>query len=295
MRVTSETMVLRSLDRLQTRLTAYERTQSELGTGRRILAPSDDPAGARRAMSLTNALRAREQELANASDAMGWLDTADQQLQAASGRVTRALELALRGASEAGPGERSALAAELRQIGEELAGIANATHLGRPLFGGYTTGPAVERDGAGWVSRGDGDEVTRRVSDTELVRVNVTAAEWLGFGTDGQRDLLTAIDDLAVAVEVGAAATHAELDELRAALGRIGDQLGVIGAATNRVESARSRADDLMLTLRTELSEVQDVDIARGVMELQVQQVAYEATLQALAKALPPSLVAFLR
>jgi flagellar hook-associated protein 3 FlgL len=30
-------------------------------------------------------------------------------------------------------------------------------------------------------------------------------------------------------------------------------------------------------------------------VELQVQQVAYEATLQALGRALPPSLVAFLR
>lgn len=49
------------------------------------------------------------------------------------------------------------------------------------------------------------------------------------------------------------------------------------------------------LTLRMELSEVQDLDLAKGVMELQVQQVAYEATLQALAKALPPSLAAFLR
>jgi flagellar hook-associated protein 3 FlgL len=30
-------------------------------------------------------------------------------------------------------------------------------------------------------------------------------------------------------------------------------------------------------------------------MELQVQEIGYEATLQALAKALPPSLVSFLR
>jgi flagellar hook-associated protein 3 FlgL len=295
MRVTSETMVLRSLDRLQTRLTAYERTQSELGTGRRILAPSDDPAGTRRAMSLTNAMRSREQELANASDAMGWLDSADRHLQTASGRLTRALELALRGASDAGQGERTALAAELRQIAEEMAGIANAKHLDRPLFGGYTGGPAVVHDGTQWVSNGDGDVVTRRVSDTELVRVNLTASEWLGFGVPGQRDLLTLLEDVATAVEAGAAPTNAQLDALRGASARIGDHLGIVGAATNRVESARSRAEDLLLTLRTELSEVQDVDIARGVMELQVQQVAYEATLQALAKALPPSLVAFLR
>ena len=294
MRITSEVMVSRSLDRLQTRLQRYERSQSELATGKRILSPSDDPSGSRRASSLTASMRAREQELRNVSDATGWLDTADGQLQTALDRLARARELATRAASNAGAGERSAIAAEIRAITEEIAGIANTTHLDRPLFGGFTAGPAVERDAGGaWVTQGDGDEVTRRVSDSELVRVNVTAAEWLGVGSpDG--DLLTQLDQLADDIEAGAAIAP-RLDQLKAATGTIADSLAVIGAASNRVSSAEARASDLLLNLRTELSRVQDVDVAEGIMELQVQQVAYEATLQALAKALPPSLAGFLR
>lgn len=291
MRITSEVMVSRSLDRLQTRLQRYERTQSELATGRRILSASDDPAGARRASTLTGALRAREQDLRNAGDATGWLDAADSQLQTALERLSRARELATRAASDAGPGERSAIAAELRAITEELAGVANASHAGRPLFAGFSAGPAVERDGLGaWVTAGDGDAITRRVSDAETVRINVTAAEWLGPGAA----LLTDLDALVATIE-GGGAVGPYLDTLRGASERIADQLAVIGASTNRVQSAESRAQDLLLTLRTELSQVQDVDVAQGVMELQVQQVAYEATLSALAKALPPTLVSFLR
>jgi flagellar hook-associated protein 3 FlgL len=295
MRITSEVMVTRSLDRLQTRLQAYERAQSELGTGRRILRPSDDPAGSRRAMSLGSALRAREQDLRNASDAQGWLDTADSALQSALERLSRVRELALRGASDSGAAERQALAAEVREIAEELQGIANTRHVDRPLFGGFSDGDAVTWDGTEWVFAGTGEQITRRVSDSELVRVNVTAGEWLGTGA-GTGNLLGLLEQLATDLEAGTAdQVGARVGDLKAASDRITSALGQIGAATNRVESARERATDLTLTLRTELSSVQDVDLAAGMMELQVQQVAYEATLQALAKALPPSLVAFLR
>jgi flagellar hook-associated protein 3 FlgL len=296
MRITSEVMVTRSLDRLQTRLQAYERAHSELGTGKRILVPSDDPAGARRAMSLRGALQTHERNLDNISDAAGWLDAADSQLQSALDRLGRVRELTVRGATDGNAIERAALAAEIEQIGEELRGIANARHLGRPLFGGFGAGDAVDvtpGPPATYTFNGTADQVTRRVSETELVRVNVTAGEWLqGGGTD----LFTVLDGLVAELRTGTpAGVGGYLDVLSGAHDRIAASLADIGAATNRVDSARARAEAQSLTVRTELSNVEDVNIAQGVMELQVQQVAYEATLQALAKALPPSLVAFLR
>lgn len=300
MRVTTEVMVTRSLDRLSTRLQQYERKQNELSTGKRILAASDDPAGARRASSLRAAMQAREQELRNSNDAIGWLDSADTQLQAATNRLNRVQDLALQGASQSSDEQRRALAAEIREITGEIAGIANATHLGRPMFGGFTGGNAVEKvDGvwttSGWTETDGGDQVMRRITDTEQVRVNVTAGEWLGFGSpDG--DLLTQLDRLVANLEAGNAdQISASIGGLQRSRASVTDALGAIGAATNRVTSSVSRTQDLMLTLRNELSQLEDVDLAQGVMELQVQQVAYEATLQALGRALPPSLVAFLR
>ena len=298
MRITSETMVMRSLDRLHGRLEGYERAQSELATGRRILQPSDDPAGARRSLSLRASIRSREQHERNATDAAGWLATADSQLQTVSSRLQRIQELATRGANEIGAQERHALAAEVRQITAEIEGIANTEHVGRPLFGGFRDGDAVTKVAGVWTASHDaGDEVLRRVSDSEQVRVNITAAEWLGIdGDPATEDTLTFLERLAHRVEVGTPQeVSSELAGLREASVRVTDGLSQLGAAMNRVDSARSRATESMLTLRTELSNVEDVDIAEGVMELQVQQVAYEATLQALGKALPPSLVAFLR
>ncbi|MEX2504214.1 MAG: hypothetical protein WD378_05145, partial [Egicoccus sp.] len=178
MRITSEAMVSRSLDRLHSRLTQYERAQTELATGRRILQPSDDPAGTRRAMSLRSSLHARERELQNVDDARGWLDTTDAQLQAVTTRLSRVRELVTQGASGQSDEALKALAIEVRQITEEVAGIANASHLERPLFGGFGAGEqVVERDGV-WQftsdrQNGTPDQVMRRVSDSEQVRINV--------------------------------------------------------------------------------------------------------------------------
>ncbi|MFP4149828.1 MAG: flagellin [Nitriliruptoraceae bacterium] len=305
MRITSDMLATRSLDRLQSRLKAYERSQSELSSGKRIMAPSDDPGGARRGMTLRAAMRAREQELRNIEDAIGWLNNADTQLQAASDRTRRARDLTVDGATLKDPGAHQAIATELREIADELVGIANTSHSGRPLFGGFAAGDAVTEVAGGTLDfdppAGQADEVVRRVSDTEQVRVNTTAAEWLGADAppdaDGDSgDLVTQLRKLADRIEAGDQdAASAGLATLDTAIDRITGTLADIGATTNRVDSAKLRANDGLLTLRTELSNVEDIDVADGIMELQIQEVGYQATLQALAKALPPSLGSFLR
>jgi flagellar hook-associated protein 3 FlgL len=298
MRITSEVMVTRSLDRLQTRLAAYERSQSELATGKTILQPSDDPGGARRGMSLRAALRAREQELRNANDAMGWLNNADSQLQTGLDRVRRARDLAVDGATLKDAGSQQAIATEIRAIADELVGVANTRHLGRPLFGGFSAGDALDDATTPPTFdpiAGQADQVLRRVSDTEQVRVNVTAAEWMGADSpDG--DVVSFLRALADKIEAGdQLGVSADIAGIDRAADRMATSLADIGSATNRVESAKSRAEDAKLNLRTELSNVEDVDVAAGLMELQVQEIGYQATLQALSKALPPSLVSFLR
>lgn len=45
---------------------------------------------------------------------------------------------------------------------------------------------------------------------------------------------------------------------------------------------------------RTGLAGVEDVDMAEAIMNLQVEEVTYRATLQTMTRTLPPSLVSFL-
>ena len=57
----------------------------------------------------------------------------------------------------------------------------------------------------------------------------------------------------------------------------------------------RLGAEDRMLNLRSSLAEVEDTDLPRTIMELQMQEIAYQAALGATSRAMQPSLLEFLR
>ena len=295
-------MVTGSIRRLSTRLEKYEQIQSQLATGKRIMTPSDSPGDANRTLGLRAVQRAREQETRNAADAESWLNITDSQLQGAMERLGRARDLTVRGASSQDVDERRAIAAELRNVRDEMVSIANFRNRGRPLFSGFSDASAVSYDGTNWVYQGDNGAVTRRVGESDVVQINVTAPKVFGFvdpsdpSTAGNTDVFTildtVIDQLAAGDLNGLSASVGTVDGARA---RVGDALAQVGAATNTVTSAVRRTEDTLLAIKGELAEIEDVDLAEAVMELQTQESAYQATLQALARALPPSLVSFLR
>jgi flagellar hook-associated protein 3 FlgL len=301
MRVTNEQMVTNTMRRLSTRLSQYEQAQSRLATGKQILRPSDDPSGANRGLSLRATLRTREQEARNAEDGLSWLESTDSQLQAAMDRVQRARELTVQGLNPHADLPRNAIADEVATIREELVGIANAGIRGRYLFSGHHNQPAVVEDGGDWHYRDPADPIPaapevieRRVGDNDRVRVNLTAAE-VFFDADGN-SIFGTLRDIEDAMRAGdQAGLSAELANLDGARDRLGGQLAVVGANTNWIESALSRSQDSLFVTQRELNQVEDADYAEAVMDLQVQDIALQSTLQALARALPQSLAAFLR
>lgn len=294
MRVTTQLMVNNTLRRLTDRLDRYESAQEQLATGRRVVRPSDDPSSAARALSLRATIRARQQDVRNADDAVSHLDRADSELSSVSTTMQRVRDLALRAANDVSAEERGAIATELTALRDQLVAVANTEHDGRPLFAGTADGAAVENVGGTWTYGGDDGAVLRRVSEQDRVQVNVTAADAFGF-TAGQ-DVFTTIDQLVVDLGTGdQAGISASLDRIDTGLAAVNGARARIGATTNRVESAADRVEGTILSLRSELAEVQDVDLEEAIMELRVQEVAYEATLSALGRSLPTSLVSFLR
>jgi flagellar hook-associated protein 3 FlgL len=57
----------------------------------------------------------------------------------------------------------------------------------------------------------------------------------------------------------------------------------------------RQAADDRQLNLKATLSGIEDIDLPKAMMDLQMQQIAYQAALSATAKAIQPSLLDFLK
>ncbi len=282
------------LAHLHARLEGAEAARERLATGKRFAAVSEDVTAAGRAMALRAELRVHEQYARNAADGAVWVDLADTTLQDVVGRLQRARELAVQGASSTNAAARPAIAAEIEALRDEVAGLANRRHLGRGLFAGFALDDAVSGSGGAWTYTGDLGTMERRVGDAETVEVSLTAHGVFGFAA-GQ-DVFTMLDDLAAALRAGdQAGIRGGIDGIDAARERVTDGLARLGAAGARLEAEGVRIDGTILAGREELGEAEDVDFAEAVMELQLHEAAYEAALAAFARARHSSLVDFLR
>jgi flagellar hook-associated protein 3 FlgL len=116
-------------------------TQLEVATGKRILSPSDDPAGASRALDLTHASAANAQYQRNIDSVDSRLGNEDQTLSSVTDVLQRVRTLALEGANGTlSDGDRKNLATEVRQRLAQLVQLANTKDAnGEYIFAGNAT------------------------------------------------------------------------------------------------------------------------------------------------------------
>lgn len=291
-RVTQQQVVQRSLHHMQLGSERLSRLQEQLTTGRSINRPSDSPTGTATAMRLRGSMAQAEQRERAAADGAAWLAVADGAMSSATAVVRNARELGQQSVNGAtSPAARQALAASVTQLRADLVSLANTTHLDRPVFGGVTAGSRAYDDTGAYVGREGA--VVRSVGDDTKVRVDVEGRSV--FGPDGD-SVFTHLDDLATALGAGdGAAVSTALDRLSQDLQRIGTAQSEAGTRAAAVDRAGQAATDQRLRLQGSLSEVENVDLPETVVQLRLQEVAYQAALGATARVLQPSLMDFLR
>jgi flagellar hook-associated protein 3 FlgL len=162
------------------------------------------------------------------------------------------------------------------------------------LFSGFSSGNAVQKIAGTWSYTGDAGQINRRVAENEVVTVNVTGD--VAFGFAAGNDIFTVLDNLEAALNSSdTAAIETSISGLDTSLDTVLGGLGTIGARTNQIEAANSRTLHNIETLTDQLSSLEDIDIAEAVLDLELQQTAYEAALAAFAQSSQTSLVDFLR
>ena len=297
-RITQRTVSTTLMHGLQSNLTRMQKLQEQLSSGKQISRPSDSPVQTVEAMQFRAGIRRTEQYVRNADDGMALLGTADAALTDALSMTRRVRELVLGGmnATVAVDGRR-AIAAELRTLRESLLGVANTRYLDRPVFGGNTLG-AHAFDPATGSFVGDQGGISRTIAPGAQVVVSISGTQ--AFGDDGDPDQVFAlVDRLATALETGGPAMQAALDgglvDLDSSIESMINALGQVGARYNRVETARNAAEGQLLSLTSSLSEAEDIDLPKTIVDLQMQEVAYKAALNATARVVQPSLLDFLR
>ncbi|MFL6154569.1 MAG: flagellar hook-associated protein FlgL [Marmoricola sp.] len=292
-RVTQHMLNQRSVGALQSGLGRLSKLQEQLATGRVLNRPSDSPTDTTSAMRIRSSIADVKQYGRNAQDGDGWLTQVDSALTSANDQVLRARDLALQGANSgsSGPTARAALAAEVDQIRSGLIDTANSSYLGRPVFGGVTAGAKAYDATGSYV--GTPGAVNRTVSEGTTIRVDVDGNQAFGPAGNSLFDHLAA---LSTALRAGdQAGITASITALDADRNQITTTQTDVGARQLRVESAIQASSDSELKLSTSLSNVENADLPKTIVDLQMQQTAYQASLAATSRVMQPSLLDFLR
>lgn len=280
------TATMRGLD---ISLTRAQRLQEQLSSGRSVARPSDDPAASVSAMKLRSQRRADEQYLRNIDDATGRLAVADDALSDLSSYIRRAQDLLVAARDPAIGGDgRTAISVELEAIRKGMIDVYNTRWLDRPVFGGTVTGTvAVDPETGEYV--GDEEQVVARISRDVTMRIDVR-------GTDAAADTLPALIEQAAKDVIDDPDTVAvRQEELATALSAVLKTLGSVGARAAQLETSEASVDSERLDFTSRISEQEDIDLPKTIMELQSAQAAYEAALGAAAKIMQKSLLDFLR
>jgi flagellar hook-associated protein 3 FlgL len=292
-RITQRAVALTSLQGLNRNLDAVGKLQQQLTSGRLLNAPSDSPTGTNRAMQTRSDQAAVAQQARNITDAKGWLEQTDSALQEMLDTARTVRDLTVQGSSTGAMNGASAqaISTEVASLREGLLSLANRQIGGRPLFGGVTPGSKAY-DATGTYVGLAGPPVTRRVSDTEVVRVDTAGPA--AFGPAGA-DIFAIADRIATDVVSNPAALATHLADLDTAMKGMQTALADVGARAARVDREEQVNSDRSLTLSSQLAETENIDLPNTIMRLQMQQTGYEAALSATAKALQPTLLDYLR
>jgi flagellar hook-associated protein 3 FlgL len=141
MRVTTGMIFDSGVAQIQAQNSQLMKSQKEVATGRRVLAPSDDPVASARALEVTQSKSVNALYTSNQGYAADQLRLVDSKLSAATDLVTYVRTRAV----ESGNGtyssnEQASIASDLTQQYSALQGIANSQDsTGEYIFGGYTS------------------------------------------------------------------------------------------------------------------------------------------------------------
>lgn len=231
---------LNNLKNLNNATKDLNNVNERLASGKRIVRPSDDPAGAAIASKLLNEADLSSVAARNISDGVSMANIADSALQTGSDITTRLSELATQAANGTlSDSQRQALNQEYQSLKTELDRVGNTTEFnGQQLLSG------------------SGAEVKIQAGTDQTSQSNITVST---IGVSSQ-SLGLANTDLTSQANAQAALTAS-----KNATQAISDSRGELGSSVSRLETAYSNLKTSELNKREAEDRISSADVAAEV------------------------------
>ena len=306
MRVTFNTFPDTLLGRLQSLGSEQNKALTQLSTGQRIAAPSDDAPAMQRILNLRTEKKQNQQFHRNATDGLERSKVTFSSLEQIKDLLVRASELAagINGASS--DNEYFAKSSEINQLIEHGLNVGNTKLRGSYLFAADAPENAAytaTRDANGKITAiayaGSTNDSSIRIGEDTEIKVGSSVSE-----NEKIADLLNKLIDLRDAMDAPASATKAET-----VTGIRGQGTDSLDELENTILSFVSRAGTVQYRLETAMKDLEtryeateqliskdaDIDFAEATVRLNRAQMAYQAAIQSGAMIQSNSLLDYIR
>lgn len=270
----------------------------ELATGKSVNEPSDNPAAAAEDVENQALQGQTDQYLQNTSSLDSMLQTADSALSSVVTSLNQAISLGVQGANGTlSSADQQQIATQVQSIQSQIVQLANTSYSGNYLFGGTASqSPPFTLDATqptGVLYNGNSGVNTVEIAQGENMQVNVPGNQ-IFQGAGG--NIMGSLQSLVTALQSGNTANIATATtQVSGALSYLSQQRVFYGSAVDQLNATESSLQTEQVNLQTQDTSLVGADLATVATNLSQAQTAQSATLEALAKIFPESLLNYLQ
>jgi flagellar hook-associated protein 3 FlgL len=306
LRVTNNAQIDRSIYDIQVNHARLERVQQDISTGKRIHRPSDDPTANARAMVLRSSMAQNEQYQSNIQSTRNFVQVTDTSTTNYINALQRLRTLALQGAGgHLRAEEKGAIIQEVTSLKEEIRAIANTELNGRYIFGGMANDAVKDQQPIPSLTFAAANNVGKlevEIAPGMTVQYNTTTTELFGSTMPDQngnyQDVFGMIDNFVALLGQDTSTpdiSNIVVQDIDNFLTQAGTVRTQIGGLINRLDVADERIESINAELENFLNNTEATDIASASLLMNQNEATFRAALSVGARAIPLSLVDFLR
>ncbi|CAM4131568.1 flagellar hook-associated protein FlgL [Lederbergia lenta] len=294
MRITDGMIARNVMNNINQSYSRLDKLFEQAQTQKKISRPSDDPVTAMKGMFYRTNVIEVEQFKRNFSEAHNWIETTDSAIGEATKIMERVRELTTQASNETyDEGQLKSIAEEVTQLKEHMKTLANSKVGNKYIFNGTNTLNAPFKDLNDAAPNFNSDDVNFELAKDIFVPVNMQGSAVFGEGEDS---IFSLFDKLETALNDGETTGLTNfLDDIDASTNKLLGARAEIGARTNRLEFMEERIDNQEVIAKRIMSDNEDVEFEKVVMEFKAQEAVHQAAMAVAARIIQPTLMDFLR
>jgi len=307
MKISTSYLFDRSVTQMSTVQTDLAHTQAQVSAGKQVLNPSDAPDQAAAIQRLKTVLAKQDSYAKTLTTVKARLEGEDTTLKSVSNLLIRAKEISVQASNDTlSPQNRQALGVELKAVRDQMLSLANSKDSNGNFYfsGSRLKQPPFAQDAKGQATyQGDQTRMYVQVGDQRSIPLNRSGSDvFVGVtrtdstGQKANREFFGVMDDLIAGINSSDRATMKQgVGEMDTMLNGVNLAQANVGTDLNVVDQQNQVIDDTKLTLKTTLSNVEDLDMAEAITKMNKQMLSLEASQSSFAKITQLNLFNFIK